>query len=524
MRIKSNYIVVICLITLGLIINSCFKDDVISRQEQETLTKALYKQRTVSLKDIPKIEQKVIEKLNPEVFNRTESTNQAIFETDNILEVIDTLNNVNYSFQFRFPNTPSNVFYNLVVGETPNGDVLTPYVMRYECDDAYLEQYISNDLDFAYFVGAIARHKYTDFFELGEFDRTVSTLCPPEFDEVGDPISCIETTFNGGNGGTDTSDVPGDDGDPGDGNTGGGGGSELSCYVPLWQCVHRGELHASPNDCNETELGGDWILSQVNCNNPTSPAPDGETGRTVEDDCPSCPSPEGGIAINTNLIFEARTALKHNLNLSFDAIEWIGDDDNEELVKDLYEFLEENKDIDGNYPIELETYTSSYINALGSSDFSSFFALDIFIQDPYDIWNGISQEERDLIKNFPTIGYSIYKNREIAESTTFQKFGFNRRNDKSDAYRHAYYNVINAKKVGAYYAKLFSDAHESETPIHLIKEKEMDLFNNNVGHQTIIGYINMPNDELGNLIYQKLLNGELRYLSPLDSVVPPFFG
>ena len=96
MRIKSNYIVVICLITLGLIINSCVKDDVISRQEQETLTKALYKQRTVSLKDIPKIEQKVIEKLNPEVFNRTESTNQAIFETDNILEVIDTLNNVNY--------------------------------------------------------------------------------------------------------------------------------------------------------------------------------------------------------------------------------------------------------------------------------------------------------------------------------------------------------------------------------------------------------------------------------------------
>jgi hypothetical protein len=85
----------------------------------------LYQQRTVKLSEIPKIEQKVIEKLNPEVFNRTESTSQAIFDTENILEVIDTLNNVNYSFQFRLSDSPSHVFYNLVVGETPSGEVLT---------------------------------------------------------------------------------------------------------------------------------------------------------------------------------------------------------------------------------------------------------------------------------------------------------------------------------------------------------------------------------------------------------------
>jgi hypothetical protein len=390
--------------------------------------------------------------------------------------------------------------------------------MRYKCDESSLSQFLANNYNLEYFNGTMAIHKYTDFFELGEFDRT-ETLCPPEFDEVGDPISCIEESYNGGSGGGGSTGGTGGDGSTG--GTGGGSGGGSGVYDCKWTTETLTCIDHEPGGI----CGGQVTVITLNCEEQnTAPAPDGETGRTVENDCPSCETPEGGVGINIDLLPIARTALKHNLNLTFDAIEWIGDDDNEELVKDLYEFLEENKDIDGNYPIELETYTSSYINALGSSDFSSFFALDIFIQDPYDIWNGISQEERDLIKNFPTIGYSIYKNREIAESTTFQKFGFNRRNDKSDAYRHAYYNVINAKKVGAYYAKLFSDAHESETPIHLIKEKEMDLFNNNVGHQSIIGYINMSNDELGNLIYQKLLNGELRYLSPLDAVVPPFFG
>ena len=39
----------------------------------------------------------------------------------------------------------------------------------------------------------------------------------------------------------------------------------------------------------------------------------------------------------------------------------------------------------------------------------------------------------------------------------------------------------------------------------------------NVGQQAINGNGNKTNSELAAIIYQKLLNGELRYLSPLDS-------
>ncbi len=46
-------------------------------------------------------------------------------------------------------------------------------------------------------------------------------------------------------------------------------------------------------------------------------------------------------------------------------------------------------------------------------------------------------------------------------------------------------------------------------------EKQMDLFNNNVGHESISGNGSLSLSQLANLIYQKLLNGDLRYLSPL---------
>jgi A nuclease family of the HNH/ENDO VII superfamily with conserved AHH len=345
-------------IMVSLIVISCQTDDLTTIKEQEIVPKSLYKQKTVSLAEIPNIEQKVIEKTNPDVFNRTEGTNsnQAIFETENILEIIDTLNNANYSIQFRFPDTPISTFYNLVVGETPNGEVLTPFVMRYVCDDTYLDQYIESGFDINYFVGKMAMHKYTDFFALGEFDR-VETQCPPQFDDFGDPISCVEEPFNGGSGGGSTSG-PNGDGNPDGGDDGGGSGSGSgqSCFVVAWQCVHRNELHAQPSDCNEPEHGGTWVLNQVNCssqNQNTAPAPDSETGRTVEYDCPDCTTPEGGVGVNPISLATMSATLKHNLDLSFDGIEFVSNSNNAAAIKLVYDYL-----ING-----MDPSTNSYTNS-----------------------------------------------------------------------------------------------------------------------------------------------------------------
>ena len=61
--------------------------------------------------------------------------------------------------------------------------------------------------------------------------------------------------------------------------------------------------------------------------------------------------------------------------------------------------------------------------------------------------------------------------------------------------------------------------------VSTILEKQMDLFNNNVGH-TIGANASffVPDSSLANSVYQNLLNGSLVYLSPLGPITPPNFG
>ena len=210
----------------------------------------------------------------------------------------------------------------MIVGETPNGEVLTPYVMKYTCNDASLDNYIANGLDFYYFEGSMSMHKYTDFFVLGEFDRT-ETQCPPELNEVGDPIPCDETSVSGSGslGGFGLGSGTGNPGS-GTGTTGGtgtvGGSGGGLCTDVFWQCEFRGSLHDSPDYCNEPWHGGTYISVNGQCDdpNPTSPNQvEGEViGRTVNDDCPECETNDGGVPINTtsNLIDKDALAIVNN--------------------------------------------------------------------------------------------------------------------------------------------------------------------------------------------------------------------
>jgi len=218
----------------------------------------------------------------------------------------------------------------------------------------------------------------------------------------------------------------------------------------------------------------------------------------------------------------AASALKNNLLLTPDQIAWIGDSENNTEVTLIYNFLEANEDSNGEYTIESENFATEATEAYRTNDFSQLLALNIFNQDLYDIWNNLSQREKDLIKSFPMKAWNIFKNREIAENATRNKFGKNGLNDKSDAFRHAYYNAINTKKVGAYMAQLFSDAHESEVPSRFQLEKTMDLFNNSIGHDSEINYPISSITELVEKIYKELTDGNLRYLNPIDYNDPNF--
>ena len=81
------------------------------------------------------------------------------------------------------------------------------------------------------------------------------------------------------------------------------------------------------------------------------------------------------------------------------------------------------------------------------------------------------------------------------------------------------FNALNTYEVGAYYAELFSDAHESDVPNPLLLEKQMDLFNKAVGHDAVINYPNLNNAALADQIYQEVLSGNLKYLSSQLAVI-----
>lgn len=154
-------------------------------------------------------------------------------------------------------------------------------------------------------------------------------------------------------------------------------------------------------------------------------------------------------------------------------------------------------------------------------DYKNFNLSTMSQDDPY---KRINAEEKRTLRYYPYEGYLISKNKPIAENKTKQIFGRSGLNDKSDAFRHAFFNAMNERDcgksllgLGPSIAKMFSDAHEADTDPSLILEKEMDIFNNTQG-QTVpyIPNIARDNDTYANIINHMLSMGELRYLSPLD--------
>ncbi len=140
-------------------------------------------------------------------------------------------------------------------------------------------------------------------------------------------------------------------------------------------------------------------------------------------------------------------------------------------------------------------------------------------------WCNLTQAERDFIKTYPISAFSIWLNAGVAKTETRQMFNIPQSdpmppNDKSNAFLHAFWCAMNSFSVGEDKARLFAAAHESGTPAQLQLETTMDFFNNEVG----FAIANTQNSLFSYHIFQALQNGELRYLKPIDSSDPFFWG
>ncbi|WCN09008.1 DUF6973 domain-containing protein [Marinomonas mediterranea] len=95
-------------------------------------------------------------------------------------------------------------------------------------------------------------------------------------------------------------------------------------------------------------------------------------------------------------------------------------------------------------------------------------------------YDGLTDDEKSYLKRNIHHVFIIKKARDTAYRETAKIFGYNGRNDQSDAFRHCFWSALLAKELGEKNAKKFTSAHES-SPTNAINEKLMDLHNNDIG-------------------------------------------
>jgi len=126
--------------------------------------------------------------------------------------------------------------------------------------------------------------------------------------------------------------------------------------------------------------------------------------------------------------------------------------------------------------------------------------------------------EKLLLNRYPSAKMGLLASGYAAQQWTDFKFGYNGRNDCSDAFRHALLNALSTFYLGADIAKEFGDAHECDNTPDLHLEGEMDLHNNAMGRSI---YNSLPKPNNGALpthvisaeICERLENGDLKVFS-----------
>lgn len=112
----------------------------------------------------------------------------------------------------------------------------------------------------------------------------------------------------------------------------------------------------------------------------------------------------------------------------------------------------------------------------------------------YDSWGKLTDSEKALVVIYPKEAIAIQSNASRATNSTISIYGHNGNGDVSDAYRHGYWNALNARDVGSSIAEKFATAHEdiSDEEMNTIyngfygwQHRSMDLHNNEVGRSVV---------------------------------------
>ncbi|WP_346880772.1 hypothetical protein [uncultured Algibacter sp.] len=339
------------IVTLILFVGCNENSEPILEQEQQTesLTNTYYTTK-VTLDDIPEISSYLGVDSKKGLVSKNGSQ-KAIFNFDEILEVVDTLGHTNYSINFSMVDTPYNVMYNLVVGVDALGQKTNPLILKLTSDKDSYKSWAENNFDFSHFTGTLDLHKFSSFFgDFTRFKNTTSKNDCIQFDAQGDPIPCNRNRIEGGN--------PNSGGGRPNGgrNTGGGSGvvttpdnSGSGCTInTYWRtCGGSNEYDAhGSSTCGGDGGGAGWVIS-INCgnnggSNHRPPLEFNKNSTTGNSDCTDCNTGlSGGVGVNTGVAMRIDILvdnLHQEIGLTPTEIRFLKKQDNWELTGKVISF------------------------------------------------------------------------------------------------------------------------------------------------------------------------------------------
>lgn len=164
-----------------------------------------------------------------------------------------------------------------------------------------------------------------------------------------------------------------------------------------------------------------------------------------------------------------------------------------------------------------EDFDSIYNKISENPNISDSEVLDLIIEKienknlnrSYSIFGrNVTKEELKLVASHPIYATEVFNNSNIATQETNNLYNSNTTYlGNGDAFRHAYWNALNVKSVGSYWAAQFANAHESETPDGL--DKTMDLRNNDKDRYIGSQNINSSNSTIKSKVIQAVNDGVL---------------
>lgn len=133
---------------------------------------------------------------------------------------------------------------------------------------------------------------------------------------------------------------------------------------------------------------------------------------------------------------------------------------------------------------------------------------DAFSSDDLPYSNRLNDLEKALMKQNPLKGLSALKCAYEARDITgamYQNTASCLHNGNGDAFRHALWNSFMRAAIGEEWAKKWGDAHENGDPGNPALEKQMDLFNNDVGRR-----VNVPKSKAPAKVQEMVRAGTMR--------------